>query len=121
MKMIWIGSLVVATFSGEAEAAKVPENDLNMFRKACVASLTLHRHIGERKPSEFDGKYAPKDEKKLPAYCACVMKRYWASVPQAHYDAEVTAAKRGNTPVEETSDDDEEDPAMEAAKKACRA
>jgi len=45
--------------------------------------------------SKFDS-LAPKDQTLIPKYCECVTETYWASVPQADFDAMTSDFQSGN-------------------------
>lgn len=70
-----------------AKAANVPQQMLDVNSQACVQ---MSQMPGIEK---FDPQ-RPADQSRIPAYCACVSKAYWASVPQADYDGMLEEMQR---------------------------
>ena len=79
--------LLSLAFAPSVQAANVPQKMVDVNAQACEQ---LAKTPGTEK---FDPQ-RPADPAKIPAYCACVSKTYWASVPQADYEGMVEEMQR---------------------------
>jgi len=73
---------------------------LSIASLACGADIpqamkTQNTEACKALASKFDP-LAPKDQTLIPKYCECVTETYWASVPQADFDAMTSDFQHGN-------------------------
>ncbi|HEX7638649.1 MAG TPA: hypothetical protein VF457_09650 [Burkholderiaceae bacterium] len=68
-----------ALFAPSARAADVPQQMIDGNASVC------QQMAAQPATAKFDP-LLPADAAKVPAYCACVSKAYWSSVPQADFD-----------------------------------
>lgn len=81
--------MLAALAVSPAHAANVPPQLVDANAQVCV------RMDSNAKLKALD-KYAPADASRVPAYCSCLSKAYWASVPQADYDGMMAETAAGN-------------------------
>ncbi len=82
-------ALALALVAAQAHAADVPQSLVDVNTNACV-------QMNARPETKALDKFAPADAAKVPGYCSCYSKTYWASVPQADYDGMVAEHAAGD-------------------------
>lgn len=101
---------LLATLPCTAVAAEIPKELLEANVQRCVEAAKA-----KEDPS------APKRERAIPAYCKCVVGKYWQAVPQADFDALVAEKQAGTAdgPAAQAMADNQ-DARANAASAACK-
>ena len=87
---LFLGATVLAlsAWVTTATAADVPEGMKQGNTQLCLQTA------GKKIAGQLLDPHAPKQKDQIPAYCNCVSDAYWASVPQADFDAMLAELKR---------------------------